>query len=190
MRRIVHLPIFDYLRTRKRAWVPLVIAAFPAVSALIYAIVFDLRTDVNVCELFSSFVDIQISAVAILISFSIAMMTILVTADNENIQRVKQTEAMNYKAIEKGDFGQEKHPTLFQILLSGVLHNVLAEIVYLLILLLDYFLQAIVPIGFLKILTAINIFFISYILIILVETVVQMYLTFWKNPSSDDSPKK
>lgn len=190
MRRIVHLPIFDYLRTRKKAWIPLMIAALPAAFALLYATIFDLRVDVSVCELFSSFVDMQTSAVAILISFSIAMMTILVTADNENIQKVKRTEAVNYRAIEKDEFGREKKPTLFQILLSGVLYNVFTEIVYLLILLLDYFLQAAVPIGFLKVLTAINIFCISYILIVLMETVVQMYFTFWKNPPPCTPSKK
>ena len=39
-------------------------------------------------EVFSNFINVQINAIAILISFSIAIITIMVSADNANIMQI------------------------------------------------------------------------------------------------------
>lgn len=177
------LPIKDYIKTRRDLWQKFIISAIPAVIALIYSYVFNLRSNIDISKVFSDFVNVQISAVAILISFSIAIITILVSSDSKNVEKLRHTSASeeNYKPINK-----QEQLTLFQVLLSNITYNVLIEIIYLGILICQIFFQLIVPISLLKYLTAIDIFFVSHILLILIESVVRMYLTFWKNPNDKE----
>lgn len=178
MKCIFIVPVSDYVRTRKRLWLSYLVAIFPALVVLIYALLFNAREGINIADEFDSFVNIQISAIAILISFSIAIITILVTSDNENIRNLKDTMASNnnYK-IQKG----KQRLSLFQVLLSNVTYNVIVQIVYLIILIAEVFLKMVVPVNAFKYLTAINIFFIVHILYVLIESVVNMYLVFWKD---------
>jgi len=105
-----------------------------------------------------------------------AIITILVSADNENIRRLKEEKVsnLNYKPLNREQL------SLFQVLLTNISYNVLIEIIYLIILIGYIFLQLILPSGAMKYLTAISIFFIMHILQTLMECVTQMYLTFWK----------
>jgi len=172
----VFLPIFDYIKTRKRLWKKFLFPLFVAIGILVFAFVFDVKGGLNIESVFSNFVNIQISAVAILISFSMAIITILVSADNENICRLKEEKVsnLNYKPL------NSEQLSLFQVLLTNISYNVLIEIIYLIILIGYIFLQLILPSGAMKYLTAISIFFIMHILQTLMECVTQMYLTFWK----------
>ena len=174
--KIMLLPVCDYFKTRKRIPQKILVSLIPALLVLAYSLFFNVRQGIDIAEVFANFVNVQISAVAIFISFSIAIITILVSADNANINRLKEQEAgdKDYKLL-KG-----KRLTLFQVLLSNITYNVLIEIIYLVILIGYIFLQLVLPIGALKYLSAISVFFIAHILHILVESVVQMYLTFWK----------
>lgn len=138
-----------------------------------------MKNNIDIAQVFSGFVNIQISAIAILISFSIAIITILVSSDSKSVERLRNTTASqkNYKLTKSGE-----PLTLFQVLLTNITYNVLIEIVYLGILICQIFLQMVLYIGILKYLTAINIFFITHILLVLLESIVHMYLTFWKDP--------
>lgn len=172
----VFLPIFDYIKTRKRLWKKFLFPLIVAIIILVFAFVFDVKEGLDIESVFSDFVNVQISAVAILISFSLAIITILVSADNENIRRLKEEKVsnLNYKPLNREQL------SLFQVLLSNISYNVLIEIIYLIILIGYIFLQLILPSGAIKYLTAISIFFIMHILQTLMECVTQMYLTFWK----------
>lgn len=174
--KLLFIPIFDYLRTRKRIAVRLLLTAIPALLILAYGLFFNVRQGIDISSVFSNFVNVQISASAILISFSIAVMTILVSADNTNIVRLKNTDNTSDK-IKPLD---GKPLSLYQVLLSNITYNVLVEIAYLIILIAFVFLQMILPVCGIKYLTAICVFFIAHILHILIESVAQMYLTFWK----------
>ena len=118
---------------------------------------------------------VEISIVAILISFSVAIITILVSADNNNIERLKETESR--KELYKPVHG--KQLSLFQILLSNIAYNVVTEIIYLVGLIAISLIQTIFPIYLFKYITSICIFIILHILYVLLESVSQMYLTFW-----------
>lgn len=126
---------------------------------------------------FYEFIDTQISIVAILISFSIAIITILVSADNKNIQCLKETDSnkKQYKPVDG------KQLSLFQILLSNIAYNAIVEIIYLVVLIAISLLRNLLPIETLKYITAVCIFIILHILFVLLESVAQMYLTFWAN---------
>lgn len=178
-RMIFFLPIFDYIKTRKNLAQKFLVALIPALAIIIYALFFNVRGGIDISEVFTNFVSVQINAVAILISFSIAIITILVSADNDNVRRLKEQEVNegSYKPLEG------KPLTLFQVLLSNITYNVFIEIVYLAILIGFIFLQTVLPVEAIKYLTGISIFFIIHILHVLLESVVQMYLTFWKDKS-------
>lgn len=175
------LAISDYFQTRKKVWVKLFIAVIPCGIVLLTLFVLipqlsnNFPNTLNISEIFRDFVDVQIGAIATLISFSIAIMTILVTADNENIRALKRSESNECKKLNK------KSLNLFQVLLSNITYNILVEIIYLAILIIFVFMQIFVSINFIKIMFGVCAFFLTHILLTLIECVGQMYLTFWKH---------
>jgi len=173
----------DYLRTRKRLWAKFIVPALACVATLIA--LFKLMPVpastttgtpvVDIAEIFKDFVNVQIGAVAILISFSIAIMTILVTAENDNMKALKAKESTECKTL----YGYPLN--LFQVLLSNITYNILIEVVYLVLLIAFIFVQLLVSETVIKILIGVSVFFVIHILLTLLESVGQMYLTFWKN---------
>lgn len=174
-RLIIPMAALDYLKTRKHICLKLMIALVPAVAAGICLSFLKFKQGVIIADVFKDFVNVQISAIAILISFSIAIITILVSADNPNIKKLKEKHSEECKPLN----GEKIN--LFQVLLSNITYNVLVEVVYLIILIFYIFLQLFVSDECYKILMAISVFFIMHILHILLESVGQMYLTFWKH---------
>lgn len=126
---------------------------------------------------FSEFVNVQINVVAILVSFSVAIISILVTADNANTKSLKEemADSTQYKPV------GGKQLSLFQVLLSNIAYNVIVEIIYLVILIGIALIRPIIPLQALKYVAAVCIFAIMHILGVLLESVAQMYLTFWRN---------
>ena len=177
MKNIIFVPIKDYFISRRKVFIKFLIPMLIALVALLLAIFFNIGSSEKVLLTFSGFIDTQINIVAILISFSVAIITILVSADNKNIQRLKDTES-NKKQYKPFD-GKQLY--LFQILLSNIAYNVIVEIIYLVGLIAFSLMQNLLPIVMLKYITAICIFIILHILFVLLESVAQMYLTFWAN---------
>ena len=176
MKNIIFVPIRDYFISRKKVFIKFLIPTMIALVALL-AIFFNIGDSEKVLSTFSGFIDMQINIVAILISFSVAIITILVSADNKNIQCLKETESKKkqYKPV------NGKQLSLFQILLSNITYNVIVQIIYLVGLIAVSLMQNLLPIATLKYITAICIFIIVHILFVLLESVAQMYLTFWEN---------
>jgi hypothetical protein len=165
----------DYFKTRKQLLVKFVP---PIIASTIYALamtVLDIKCGIVIADVFKDFVNVQIGAIAILISFSIAIMTILVTTENKNIIRIKEKESSECKPLNGYSIN------LYQVLLSNITYNIFVEVVYLVVLLAFIFIQLFVCDAVLKALMGVSIFFIIHILHILLESVGQMYLTFWKN---------
>jgi len=167
---------YHYCKTRKRLWVKFLIALIPALVAGFAPKLIPFVKGVDLGEIFEGFVNVQISAVAILISFSIAIITILVSADNPNIKKLKERNSTECKKLPN-----EQTLNLFQVLLSNITYNVLVAVVYLGFLVVCIFLRLYVCDDVYKWLMAICVFFIVHILHILLESVGQMYLTFWKH---------
>ncbi len=177
MKNIIFVPIKDYFISRERLYIKFLVPMLIALIALLLAMFFNIGNSEKVLFTFSGFIDTQINIVAILISFSVAIITILVSADNKNIQCLKETESnkKQYKPV------NGKQLSLFQILLSNIAYNVIVEIIYLVGLIVISLMQNLLPLVTLKYLTAICIFIILHILLVLLESVAQMYLTFWAN---------
>ena len=169
-------PALNYFQTRRKLWRKFSIAILPALAVGIVLNCVPFKSNVNFGELFEGFVNVQISAIAILISFSIAIVTILVSADNPNIKKLKETNSTECKPLRNG-----QKLNLFQVLLSNITYNVLVSVVYLGFLILCIVLQLYVGDTVYKWLMALCVFFIVHILHILLESVGKMYLTFWKH---------
>jgi len=165
----------DYLKTRRRVWAKILIALVPAIIAGVCLGLLEFRQGVVFADNFKDFVNVQISAVAILISFSIAIITILVSADNPNIKKLKERHSEDCKPL------GGKKLNLFQVLLSNITYSVFIEVIYLVVLIVYIFLQLFVCDDWYRILMPVSVFFIIHILHILLESVGQMYLTFWKH---------
>ena len=83
MKTIVFVPIRDYFKSRKHILLKLLIPFLIGVATLIGAFVFDFGDINNISMIFSEFVSVQINIVAILISFSVAIITILFSLTND-----------------------------------------------------------------------------------------------------------
>lgn len=173
MKTIAFVPIRDYFQSRKHIWLKLLIPFLIGIFSLVGAFVFDFGDTNDITTLFSEFVNVQINIVAILISFSVAIITILVSADNKNIEQLRDTESKDCKPI------NGKALSLFQVLLSNIAYNVIVEIIYLILLIAVVLIKALLPMALLKYIIAVYVFFIMHILFVLFESVAQMYLTFW-----------
>ena len=173
MKSIILIPISDYFASRKKVFKKFLFPLIVSLSALFLSILFNIGSSEKIVSIFSEFIGTQI--VAILISFSVAIITILVSADNNNIKRLKETESSKdqYKPV------HGKQLSLFQVLLSNIAYNVVTEIIYLVGLIAISLIQTIFPIYLFKYITSICIFTILHILFVLLESVSQMYLTFW-----------
>ncbi len=127
MNSIIIVPIKDYLGSRKRIFIKFLVPMLIALVALLLTLFFNIGSSEKVIITFSGFIDTQINIVAILISFSVAIITILVSSDNKNIHCLKETESnkKQYKPV------NGRQLSLFQILLSNIAYNVIIEIVYL-----------------------------------------------------------
>ena len=170
----------DYFRTRKKLWVKF-ITPVVACAVILFALFKLLPTPsagtpktIDLTAVFKDFVNVQIGAIAILISFSIAIMTILVTAENDNMRALKAKDSLECKSL-------NGYPlNLFQVLLSNITYNILIEVVYLVLLIAFIFVQLFVGEIVIKILIGVSVLFVIHILLTLLESVGQMYLTFWK----------
>lgn len=177
MKTILFVPLKDYFQSRKRLGLKFLIPLAIGGLALIGAIIFNIGDEEIINTTFSEFISVQINIVAILVSFSVAIISIFVSADNKNIQSLKDedSDASQYKPI------NGKQLSLFQVLLSNIAYNVIVEIVYLVFLIGVSLIRSIIPLIILKYITAVCIFAIVHILGVLLESVAQMYLTFWRN---------
>ena len=85
MKTILLVPLRDYYQSRKRIWVKYLIPVVLGLLALAGALIFNIGNEETIRSTFSEFVNVQINVVAILVSFSVAIISILVTADNVNL---------------------------------------------------------------------------------------------------------
>lgn len=170
------LPIIDYFRTRRKVALKFIVPIISTVIFLGLSFLIPIKENIDLSKIFSDFITALISIVAIFISFSIAIISILVSADNPNIQRLREIHSKDgtIKPL------NGKPLTLFQVLLSNLTYNVFIEVLFLVVLIVYLIIKAVIPDVAIRYLIAFAIFGIVHILQILLETVIQMYHTFWQ----------
>ena len=174
-------PIYIFISTRKKYWVQCVISLLISLAFFAYFCLFDIDIKYNIIELFDKYIDALISGISILLSFSIAVLTIFVTSNNESIDILKKVKAdKKYKEL-KLDLGNEKDGklNLYQVLLSGITYSILVQIIFLLLLFFEMFIKTVIDVKFLKVLVSINVFITLNIFFVLYEIVLNLLYTFW-----------
>ena len=164
------LPVFDFWKTRRR---PLLILAVP----LLATAVFFWSNLIVEKDWLSNFLSTQINIIAILISFSIASVAIIVSSNSDIVVTLRKTKTKDFKRYR--DLRGEAL-SLFQILLSNITYNIAIEVAYLAFLIIQSLCQF-ESMFSIKIIMGLDIFFISHILCVLATTVYQLYLIFWKD---------
>lgn len=130
----------------------------------------------NVCDVsifYTDLVDAEISVVSLLLSFSIAYLTMLITASGNNMERLK-----NYSTKIKID---NKEITLYQILLIELTFTIYLEVVLLLILILNKFLFLYNEIFVKSMFFMLEIILLYDVIVILINLIKNIYFSFWKN---------
>lgn len=175
-------PLFIYISTRKKYWIQCFVALLIALVFFCYFCFFDINKRYDIIDLFDNFIDSLISGISILLSFSIAVLTIFVTANNSNIEILKSKKAdQKYKKLKcNSDNNEDATLNLYQVLLSSITYCILIQIIFLLILFFEMFLKTVVDIEALKAFVSINVFIMLLIFFALYEIVLNLFYTFWK----------
>lgn len=119
------------------------------------------------------YISSEIDIIALLLSFSIAYLTILITSDSENIKRLK-----SYKTDKRID---AKNISLYQILLIQLTYTIYSEIVLLILLLIHKFASQMLSDLFNVVFFIMNIILLLNIIYIILKNVKNIYLSFWKD---------
>ena len=82
MKTILLVPLRDYYQSRKRIWVKYLIPVVLGLLALAGALIFNIGNEETIRSTFSEFVNVQINVVAILVSFSVAIISIITVRRN------------------------------------------------------------------------------------------------------------
>ena len=174
--------LFIYISTRKKYWIQCFVALLIALVFFCYFCFFDINKRYDIIDLFDNFIDSLISGISILLSFSIAVLTIFVTANNSNIEILKSKKAdQKYKKLKcNSDNNEDATLNLYQVLLSSITYCILIQIIFLLILFFEMFLKTVVDIEALKAFVSINVFIMLLIFFALYEIVLNLFYTFWK----------
>ncbi|MFR7925263.1 MAG: hypothetical protein ACLU63_07785 [Monoglobus pectinilyticus] len=97
-----------------KIWVGMLISGL--IALVLTLIVILSRDKIYLPKLFQSFIDIQINSIAILLSFSIAVITVLVTSDSNNIIQLRK-ENVDTNKSKRNDI----EITLFNLLMINIL---------------------------------------------------------------------
>ncbi|WP_412601819.1 hypothetical protein [Monoglobus pectinilyticus] len=114
VKKTILLPVYDYYKYMDKIWVGMLISGL--IALVLTLIVILSRDKIYLPKLFQSFIDIQINSIAILLSFSIAVITVLVTSDSNNIIQLRK-ENVDTNKSKRNDI----EITLFNLLMINIL---------------------------------------------------------------------
>lgn len=143
-----------------------------------------MKSEYAVATVFKEFIDLLVTGVSILLSFSIAVLTIFITSESKNVEILKNKKASSKYNSLKIKNKEDKKLTLYQVILSGITFDVLIQIIFLVCLFIELFLRTIISVEYLKILTSFNVFVMLNIFLVLYETVLNLFYTFWKDQTN------
>lgn len=169
------LPFSDYNKiegkkeNRIKSGIYILLSLIIEVGMLFYYNIFSIEKIEN---FILDYIGLEIDIIALLLSFSIAYLTILITSDSENIRKLKAYSTD--KVIDK------KNISLYQILLIQFTYTIYSEIVLLILLLTHKFIFPVLNNLVNIIFFIINIILLFNIIYIILKDVKNVYLSFWK----------
>jgi len=170
----IFIPIKDFqqIESKNEKRIKLLFSVIFIIVNTIY-IVFFIEKD-NLKNFFEGFIDAEINITSLLLSFSIAYLTMLITSSGANIDILKNTLHKSIKI-------NAERVSLFQVLLTELTFSIYLEIALLILLVINKYtvLQDVLWINMMLFLS--EILLLLDILFILLRLVKNIYLSFWKN---------
>lgn len=170
------LPFFDYFKIEEKKEKKIKLIIYILLSIVIctgmqfYYKIFDQE---EIKNFVLEYINSEIEIIALLLSFSIAYLTILITSDSKNIRELK--EYNTNKIIDK------KNISLYQILLIQLTYTIYNEIVLLILLLIHKFIFPITKEFWNIIFFTINMILLINIIYVIFKNVKNIYLSFWRS---------
>ncbi len=161
--------------TKKFFVLPIVIAiliGFWINNILLLIETFDIKEFIN------SYLTLQITILALFISFSMGYVTILVTGTGSNIEKLKMIKS---KSITMN--GEKVY--LYQILLNDFTYNILVQAVLLMLSFVHFFIVGYVSNVINIILLSMQFGIIMHIIILIVTNMINIYFAFWNCEHKD-----
>lgn len=169
------LPITDYFKLNfgRKKVIKIIFLILIAIFSAFICFYYNSNNILKINYYINEYLGIGIEIIALLLSFSIAYLTILITSENNSIKKIQLLHISKEKEIEKNKI------TAYQYLLSQLTYTIYNEIVLLLFYL---FFKLIIPILSYKVI--IIIFSISFsllinVIFIIFVSVKNIYLTFF-----------
>ncbi|MDK2585005.1 hypothetical protein QOZ83_03955 [Romboutsia sedimentorum] len=168
------IPITDFYRISKRNE-KFKNYILPLIIGLIYIIgtyFIKAMPEFNIRNFGNDFINTTITVITLLITFSMAYLTILVTGDNSNIKDLKST--VSERKI------KNKQIVLYQVMLINISYTTVVEIAFLVIIFFQKFLLQVVSKNFIHIILMIDLMVLTHILLLLLQIIINIYFSFWK----------
>lgn len=168
------IPIMDFYRISykdekfKNYVIPIIIGLIYLLSVFFIKAI----STFDIYDFANDFINTTITVITLLITFSMAYLTILITGDNKNIEDLKSK--ISERKI------KDKHINLYQVMLINISYTTIVEIVFLVIIFSQKFLLQIISMHWIHILLMIDLIVLSHVLLLLLQIVVNIYFSFWK----------
>lgn len=161
------LVIIEYIRTS--SWIALLTNAI--LSALICFAIFYFPDECKFSSLIDQFVNNSTSVLSLLVGFTVAMFTLLITASNPNIDKIKEEKS--------GYFLYSESVSIFKMLLIRTTYIILIESILLLFNLMFPFLFSSNS-DYGRFSFFINVFLMTHIIIVSITNTVDLYFVLTK----------
>lgn len=145
-----------------------------AVSMILFIFIHG-NDDFNLKNFTNEFVNQLITMLTLFVSFTMAYLPIIVSSSSKNIDNLKSTKSEKYYLKSKKDC------TLYQILVSEITYNLLIEILFLLVAIVEKFVLCVSNSMVCKVMLSIDIAIFVHVLFIMMIIVKDIYFSFWKS---------
>ena len=163
-------PIKDFFTIRK-AKEKLLFYVVPVLLGMLSMVLFIFihgNDAFNLKSFTNEFVDQLITMLTLFVSFTMAYLSIIVSSCSKNIDNLKSTK-------------RKKDCTLYQVLVSEITYNLLIEILFLLVTIVEKFILCVSNPIACKIMLSVDITLFVHVLFIMMIIVKDIYFSFWKS---------
>ena len=170
------LPFKDYNRIEGKKESCVKVLIFVTVALTIEICMFyylNLLQTEKISDFILDYIGSEIDIVALLLSFSIAYLTILITSNTHNIERLKEHKTQNII--------DNKRISLYQKLLIQLTYTIYNEMVLLILLLIHKFTFPLFTNLLNIVFFTVNIILLLNIMYVIFKNVKNIYLSFWKD---------
>lgn len=168
------IPIIDFYKISKKNenFKNFILPMLIGIIYIIGAFYIKAIPNFNIRDFGNDFINTTITVITLLITFSMAYLTILVTGDNNNIKDLKST--VSERKI------KNKQIVLYQVMLINISYTTIVEIIFLVVIFFQKFLLQVVTQNFIHIILMIDLIILTHILLLLLQIIINIYFSFWK----------